>query len=69
MQTVCQALDDATIDEVTTPADVLSALFTILYRMLKATMALQTPEERPYNVKEIRRVLDDFILEFGSTIH
>jgi len=60
------AMENASIPDVTSPADVLSACFTILDRMLNAMSKLQSPEDRAVNVKEIARILDDFKVSHGK---
>ena len=64
-----QALERTAIDHITTPADVLSAVFTLLDHLLRATRLNQTPAESVQNRKEIKRVLTEMLVEFGSPVH
>jgi hypothetical protein len=47
------------------PSEVLTALFTILDRTLYGIRRFQEPAERFGNAIEIRRVLDDLIIDHG----
>ena len=67
IQSVSVALDHAVIPNVTSTADVLSAMFTILNRMLRAAQELQSSEEREHNAGEMGRILSTMLLEFGTT--
>lgn len=60
------ALSGAIIDDVTTQSEVLSAIFTLLDRTLRGVRKLQPPEERTYNAKEIARVLNEMLVDFGK---
>jgi hypothetical protein len=63
------SLERATIPDVTTPAEVLSAIFTTLDRTLRAMKHCQHPEDANTNAKEIARVLGDLLVEFGMAVH
>jgi len=60
------ALSGAIIEDVTTQSEVLSAIFTLLDRTLRGVRKLQPPEERAYNAKEIARVLNEMLVDFGK---
>ena len=60
------ALSGAIIGDVTTQSEVLSAIFTLLDRTLRGVRKLQPPEERIYNAKEIARVLNEMLVDFGK---
>ena len=61
-----QAMERAAIKDITTPAEVMSASFTILDRTLRAFRNLQSPDDRAFNTKEIARVLQGFLVDYGS---
>lgn len=60
------AMERSSIQNVTTPSEVLSASFTILEHTLLAIRKLQAPEHRAENAKEITRVLKEFIIDYGT---
>ena len=60
------ALDQAYIPEVTTTADVLSALFTSLDYALRTAREDGTPEDHQHNSSEINRVLMELLVGFGD---
>lgn len=60
------ALIEAVIADVTTQADLLSALFTMLKRALKEAENCADPASKKRNAQEIGRVLADLLLEFGA---
>ena len=62
---VSQALEDHCVSG-TTPADILSALFTVLTRMLRVMKRLELPEDKDTNRQQIARVLQDMLIEFGQ---
>lgn len=66
---VWTALEQTSIKGVTTPAEILSALFTVLYKFMTVSRAHEDPADTLHNTKEINRVLSDFLVEFGSTRH
>jgi hypothetical protein len=51
----------------TTQADLLSAVFTVLYRLLENSQRDEDPGEAEKNAHEIRRVLTDMLMTFGSS--
>ena len=61
-----QAMERAAINDITTSAEVMSASFTILDRTLRAFQNLQAPEDRIFNTKEVARVLQEFLINYGS---
>jgi hypothetical protein len=66
---ICKAVENTCIPDVTTPADVLSALFTTLNKFLLRVKEGQTPTEQAYNAREVNRVLMDLLMMHGSVIH
>lgn len=64
---VGKALNQAVVPGVTTQADLMSAIFTILHRMLKTAQELEDPSEKLHNRQEIGNILSSMLLEFGST--
>lgn len=66
---VWASLEQTSMTGVTTPAEILSALFTVLHRFMSVSRQHEAPEDRGHNVKEINRVLSDMLIEFGSTRH
>lgn len=60
------ALNDTYIPDITTAADVLSALFTSLSYALQAAKEDSSAEDQAYNTQEINRVLMDLLVEFGD---
>lgn len=58
----------ATTDEASS-ADLLSALFIVLERVLTITKKHQKPEDKEFNRKEINRVLTDLNDAFGATVN
>lgn len=65
MIAITTAIEHACIDDVTTAADVLSALFTTLDHTLRVVRDSQAAEDEAYNSKEISRVLGEMLMEFG----
>ena len=63
------ALEKTTAREETTPAEIISALFTVLYRFLHTSRQLEDPKDSQNNKEELRRVLNSFLLEFAATRH
>ncbi len=51
---------------VTTQADILSAVFTVLYRMLNTARQDTDPHEQQKNAAEIGRVLQGLLMDFGA---
>ncbi len=64
--TIGEAIKDGSISGVTTHADVLSAIFTVLHRFLQYSQSKEAPEDHERNAKEVGRVLGDFLMEFGA---
>ena len=67
VQSVGKALSNVIIPNVTTQADLLSAIFTILHRLLQVAKSAEAPEEHDQNSKEISKILVNFLLEFGAS--
>lgn len=63
---ISNAIEQTCIPEVTTTADLLSALFTSLDAALRMSRADAAPEDAAYNSTEIGRVLMDLLVEFGT---
>lgn len=57
------------IEDVTTPADVVSACFTLLERLLFTLKSLEEPEEHEFNRVAIAAILNDLLMEFGMKVH
>lgn len=66
MAAIRLAIEQTSIPEVTTTADILSALFTVLDQELRVAREDADPQDAAYNATEINRVLMDFMMEFGS---
>jgi hypothetical protein len=66
ISSVGKALNSVVIPHVTTQADLLSAIFTILYRMLKTAQDMEDPAEKAHNRKEIGDILTNMLMEFGT---
>ena len=60
------AMEHASIPDMTTPSELLSATFTLLERTLYAMRKLQAKEDRAYNAKAVAKVLNDMLVDFGS---
>ena len=65
MTAMAQAIDQATIPHVTTTADLLSAVFTVLDHTLRVIRDKEHREDQAFNSREIGRVLANMLLEFG----
>ncbi len=63
------ALLRASIPDITTPAEVLSAQFTILRHTLRTMYELQPPDEREYNRQQVGAALTDLLMEFGAKLN
>lgn len=59
-------MEQATVPDITTPSEILSASFTMLTRTLEAMKKLQAPEDRDTNTREIARVLGELLVDYGS---
>jgi len=66
MQAISGSIERTSIPEVTTTADILSALFTTLDHALRVAAADSDPEDAEYNANEISRVLMEMLVEFGD---
>lgn len=65
-----EALEEGCHDEVTTPAEIATAALIILKRILKGIRSEEAnTDETKQNKREIRKALEDLILELASTIH
>ena len=62
------ALEHACIKDITTPAEVLSAIFTVLDRTLSAIRDLESPTERNDNAKEVAKTLQAMMMEHGMVL-
>ena len=65
-QNIVAAIKECLIPNVTTQADILSAAFTVLNRILRDMQSSGEPEELQANAKELSRVLTSMLLEFGD---
>ena len=63
------ALETSSIADVTTTADVLSALFTSLDHALRAAKEHTEPADAEFNAREISRVLMQMLVDFGESDH
>ena len=66
MQAMASAIDQATIPHVTTTADLLSAVFTMLDRTLRVVSKTEDLDIQMFNSREIGRVLTAMLFEFGT---
>lgn len=60
------AMEKASIDDVTTPSDILSAAFTLLSATLGAIRVLQDKTDEAYNTRQIANALRELLVEYGS---
>lgn len=60
------AMERASIPDITTYSDILSASFTILDRTLRVVRKMQSPEDQSFNTREIAKVLQEFLVDYGS---
>lgn len=65
VRSIAVGMQKAIVADVTTQADLLSAVFTVLYRMLN-TAKTSEDEDWDQNCGEIGRVLQDMLLVFGE---
>lgn len=63
---ISSAIEQTYIPEVTTTADLLSALFTSLDHALRVSKQDSDPVDAAWNAKEINRVLLELLVEFGD---
>lgn len=66
IQAMGEALNRTVVLHITSQADILSAIFTILNRMLKTAKQMEAPEDAEHNAHEIGCILKEFLLEFGT---
>ena len=66
MHAMTSAMAQASIPQVTTSADVLSAVFTMLDRTLRVVRENEDRTVHQTNAREIGRVLTQMLLEFGT---
>ena len=66
-QAITGAIEQTCIPDVTSTADILSALFTTLDHILRVTRQEQRPEDQAYNSAEVNRVLTNLMMEFGGS--
>lgn len=59
------AMERATIPNITTAAEVLSAVFTLTSRTLSAMRKLQDPKDATFNANAVRKVLEELLVDFG----
>lgn len=69
VRAACAAIQHVSIPDLTTPTEILCAAFTILDRTLAATVSAQNPSEQAMNSKEVARVLNELIVEYGQTLN
>lgn len=62
-------LEKGVICDVTTDTEIISAMFTLLDRTLRAMRKLQTPSERFENAAEINKILREMLVDHGSVPH
>ena len=60
------AMERVSVKDVTTPADILSASFTLLVRTLQSAKKLQSAEDATANTREIARALNELLVTYGS---
>ena len=67
IQSIGVAVHAAVIPDVTTQADILSAFFTVLHRILRTSQQMESVEEHAVNSREIGKILSSMLLEFGTS--
>lgn len=55
----------ATVEDITSPSELVTAAFTLLDHVLRGMRQAQAPEERFHNAKEIHRVLSEMLADHG----
>lgn len=60
------AMEKASIPDVTTPSELLSACFTLTSQTLYALRKLQDPKDAVFNCRAIREVLEGMMVDFGN---
>ena len=68
VKAMTQAIEDSTTPDTTT-ADLASAAFTILDRVLRGIKNTAPHEDVSHNQHEIGRILQTMIDEYGSTVN
>lgn len=63
------AIYKASTPDITTPSEVISAVFTILDRMLGNIRRTQDPSDRIHNAKQISNALNDLLIDHGHVPH
>lgn len=70
VQAMSTAMERVSIQETTTPSDILSALFTMLDRTLHALQHVETAhQDRELNRIAVADALNAMLLEFGTRMH
>ncbi len=69
VQAIGSGMERTCIPNVTSTAEILSALFTTLTRVLRGIKQAEHPEDVMGNRAEISRALEDLLMEFGATRH
>lgn len=64
-----KGLELGVIPDVTTDSEIISAIFTLLDRTLRAMRKIQTPQERFQNAAQINKVLREMLTDHGSVPH
>lgn len=64
VQALGDALEDASTDD-TTPAEVISAVFSTLHRLLAAMRHFEDPLDHDHNTIEVQRVMTHILKEHG----
>ena len=59
------SLERSSAQNMATPAEVLSAVFTMLDRTLSVMKDNYTPEDRNHNTKEVAKTLQGLMLDYG----
>ena len=59
-------MEKATIPDLTTPSEILSATFEMLERTLRAVRKLEAPNDRAYNARQVHKILDEMMIDFGQ---
>lgn len=69
VRAIASGMEHACIPHVTSTAEIVSALFTTITRVLRGIRESEEPEDVSHNREEISRVLDDLMAEFGMIQH
>lgn len=62
---ITEAMADFAAARQSSPAEIVSALFTVLDRTLCGIRKLQDPDDRFHNAREISRLLDEIKTDYG----